>query len=297
MTFRSEQKLHSVHHASSVPRAEALQYTRRDKMRRGNLTSTSSHEVVREHYRALYEKLGPPHWWPGRTRLEVIVGTYLTQNTSWTNVELALRRLRAAGKLSLADIRSMPRRQLENLIRPAGYFRQKARSLKTFVKFLDTHYDGSLHRMFAQPTPKLRQELLALKGVGPETADSILLYAGQREVFVVDAYARRILERHQLISAECDYEDIRALLEKSLAELEPPRAWSTENTRDPRFRAMAHRPSPMSRAARSPLAQVYNDMHGLLVALGKHYCWKSQPKCHICPLQRFLPSGLPDCGL
>jgi endonuclease-3 related protein len=142
------------------------------------MTAATKEEQIRAYYHALYEAWGPQHWWPARTRLEVIVGAYLTQNTSWKNVEIALRRLRAADRLSLAALRTLPRKQLEVIIRPAGYFRQKAARLKIFIAFVDQCYGGSLQRLFAQPTEKLRQELLSLNGVGPETADSILLYAG-----------------------------------------------------------------------------------------------------------------------
>src|ERR671922_162612 len=136
-------------------------------------------EQIRAYYHALLGAWGKQHWWPARSRFEVIVGAYLTQNTAWTNVEQAMRRLRAAGLLNLRGIRSVPLPELESLVRSAGYFRQKAARLKTFVAFLDQHYGGSLNRMFAQPTEKLREQLLALNGIGPETADSILLYAGQ----------------------------------------------------------------------------------------------------------------------
>ena len=144
----------------------------------------------------------------------MIVGAYLTQNTAWTNVGKALSNLRSARLLTLDGIRSTPQRQLEQLIRPSGYFRQKAQRLKTFVNFLDEHYGGSLSRMFARPTGELRAELLALNGIGPETADSILLYAGNHPVFVVDAYTRRILERHEIISPAASYEEVRELCER-----------------------------------------------------------------------------------
>lgn len=239
---------------------------------------------LRSYYQTLHAAWGPQHWWPARTRLEVVVGAYLTQNTSWTNVEIALRRLRQARMLSAAAIRNIPSSELEALIRSSGYFRQKAARLKTFVAFLDERYGGSLHRMLAQPTNQLRQELLALNGVGPETADSILLYAGQHPVFVVDAYTRRILERHAILSANTPYEEIRELFERSLSAQPPLR---TDNC-DPGT-GFAHPPSAMSLARRSPVAQVYNDMHGLIVAVGKHYCRKSKPRCDECPLRRFLP--------
>jgi endonuclease-3 related protein len=242
---------------------------------------------IRAYYDALYRAWGPQHWWPARTRFEVIVGAYLTQNTSWRNVEIALGRLRAAGLLNLAAIRTVPADQLEAMIRPAGYFRQKARRLKTFVAFVDRCYEGSLRRLFAQPTQRLRQELLSLNGVGPETADSILLYAGQHPVFVVDAYARRILERHRIAAANTTYEELRELFEQSLPDVK----LRTENQElETGFRPPPpHSPSPMSRARRVPLAQVYNDMHGLIVAVGKHYCLKQEPRCEHCPLRKFLP--------
>jgi len=133
---------------------------------------------LREFYRLLFRTWGPQHWWPAHSRFEVIVGAYLTQNTAWTNVERALAQLRSAGVLSLDGTRRTPLPELEQLIRSAGYFRQKAQRLKTFVDFLDRTYGGSLDRMFAEPTEILREKLLSLSGVGPETADSILLYAG-----------------------------------------------------------------------------------------------------------------------
>jgi len=248
-------------------------------------------EQIRGYYDVLYRAWGPQHWWPARSRFEVIVGAYLTQNTSWRNVELALRRLRAAGQLNLAAIRSTPLKQLEAMIRPAGYFRQKADRLKTFIAFVDQRYGGSLRRLFAQPTHRLRQELLSLNGVGPETADSILLYAGQHPVFVVDAYTRRILERHRIAAANTKYEEVRELFEQSLTGVvRTPVKLRTENQElGTGFRPVPHSPSLMSRAQRLPLAQVYNDMHGLIVAVGKHYCLKPEPRCEHCPLRKFLP--------
>ena len=251
------------------------------------MTSNSKQEELRLYYDTLFEAWGRQHWWPGRSRFEVIVGAYLTQNTAWTNVERALGQLRQAKVLSVKGIRSMPLRNLEKLIRSSGYFRQKAARLKWFIAFLDKNYGGSLALMFAQPTAKLREELLALKGVGPETADSILLYAGQQPVFVVDAYTRRILDRHGILSAHAPYEEIRALFEGALSGI------ATQPETESRGRKTnlktCHSPSPMSLAQRSPRAQIYNEMHGLIVGVGKHYCSKSKPKCDGCPLQRFLP--------
>ena len=139
----------------------------------------------------------------------MIVGAILTQNTSWTNVERALAKLREAGVLSVEGIRGLPLGELEQLVRSSGYFRQKAQRLKNFIAFLDEKYRGSLDAMLATPTQQLRDELLAQKGIGPETADSILLYAGHHPIFVVDAYTRRVLERHDAVAADAKYDEIR----------------------------------------------------------------------------------------
>ncbi len=249
------------------------------------LKSQSKEEKLRAYYSTLLRAWGRQHWWPARTRFEVVVGAFLTQNTAWTNVELALRCLRASGRLSLEGIRGAPLPRLERLIRCSGYFRQKARRLKGFVAFVDEHYGGSFHRMFAQPTDKLRQELLDLNGIGPETADSILLYAGQHPVFVVDTYTRRILDRHRILPMNSPYERIRELLERALIALD-------SNGQDLSIAGQGgafHRPSAMSRAKRSPVAQLYNEMHALLVGVGKDYRMKSAPRCDSCPLRQFLP--------
>ncbi|MGA8762797.1 MAG: base excision DNA repair protein [Candidatus Sulfotelmatobacter sp.] len=253
------------------------------------MPSNDRESDIRVYYRALLRAWGPQHWWPANTRFEVIVGAYLTQNTSWTNVEHALNNLRAHRLLSVEGVRRLRLPELERLIRPSGYFRQKAKRLKGFIAFLDKEYDGSLTKLFAQPTDRLREQLLTLNGVGPETADSILLYAGNHPVFVVDAYTRRILDRHLLLPEEAGYEEIRKLFESAL----PPLVEHPDPLRPPASdsgaRDGAHPPSPMSAAPRSALAQVYNEMHGLIVAVGKDYCRKSQPRCDQCPLQIFLP--------
>lgn len=233
---------------------------------RFNSISKPANPLLSTYYSALFSAHGPQHWWPGRSRFETIVGAILTQNTSWKNVERAIANLRAAKLLTPGAIRCVSTRALANHLRPSGYFRQKTTTVKNFVTFLYAHHRGSLRRLFATPTGTLRDQLLALPGIGPETADSILLYAGKHPVFVVDAYSRRILERHALLPPEAasnsrrSYEQIRALFESQL----------------PRDR------------------QLFNEFHALIVHTGKLHCRKSNPLCSSCPLQRFLPpaSGL-----
>ena len=247
---------------------------------------------IRNYYAALSRAWGAQHWWPAETQFEVIVGAYLTQNTAWTNVERALANLRRANLLSLEGIREVRLPRLQRLIRPSGYFRQKAARLKTFVAFLDDKHQGSLPRLFSQPTEKLREELLTLNGIGPETADSILLYAGNHPVFVVDAYTRRILDRHGIVPEKTDYEEVQQLFQTSLEPIAANQEYGPTEVRellDAGIRGAAHPPSAMSTAHRTALVQVYNEMHGLIVGVGKNYCRKSKPSCDDCPLQRFLP--------
>lgn len=247
----------------------------------------SPDEQIREYFATLYSVWGRQHWWPARSRFEVIVGAYLTQNASWSNVEKALASLRRAGRLRVSGIREVSLQELEGLIRSAGYFRQKARRLKTFVDFLDREYEGSLMRMFAQSTARLREQLLALNGVGPETADAILLYAGNHPVCVVDAYTRRVLERHGLIETRTDYDEIRLLFEQALRPTAMTLYEAEPAVVEPK--GSCHLPSRMSSTPRPALVQVFNEMHGLMVGVGKNYCLKSKPRCEQCPLQRFLP--------
>jgi endonuclease-3 related protein len=210
------------------------------------------------YYDALFAAHGPQHWWPGRTAFEVIVGAILTQNTSWTNVELAIRNLRREELLTPRAMASVSLARLALLVRSSGYFRQKAKKLKCFVHFLRSEYGGSLTRMFRTPTAALREKLLAVHGIGPETADSILLYAGKHPVFVVDAYTRRMLERHGLAAPAQSYEEIRRLFERNLA---------------------------------GDVA-LYNEFHALIVRTGKEYCRTRNPRCDECPLHSFLPAGI-----
>ncbi len=244
-------------------------------------------QQVRQIYRRLAQAWGPQHWWPAETPFEVIVGAILTQNTSWTNVERAMAKLREAGVLNLEGIRNVPQAELEILIRSSGYFRQKAQRLKDFAAFIDAKYGGSLDQMFATPSDELRAELLTQKGIGMETADSILLYAGLHSVFVVDAYTRRVFERHRMVNGSAKYDEIRLLVEHALAEDSVP---SVSVAVDAGLRPVVHPPSAMSTAQQTNGTRVYNEMHGLLVQLGKHYCDKGRPKCEECPLGQMLSS-------
>ncbi|HET7184796.1 MAG TPA: hypothetical protein VFI82_08920 [Terriglobales bacterium] len=256
-------------------------------------------DKIRAFYQTLFRTWGHQHWWPAQSRFEVIAGAFLTQNTAWTNVEKAMAQLRRARVLSLSGIRNIPLRDLETLVRSAGYFRQKAQRLKNFVAYLDHRYGGSLDRMFACPTAELREELLALNGIGPETADSILLYAGNHPVFVVDAYTRRILDRHRILPLNAPYEQIRALFEGALGTPEFVSHCETEFTSLERLKPEAlpqgscHSPSRMSTARRTATGQVFNEMHGLIVGVGKNFCLKSKPLCDACPLRPFLPGAGP----
>lgn len=211
--------------------------------------------ALSRYYDALFSALGPRNWWPAKTRFEVIVGAILTQNTAWVNVERAIENLRKERMLSVRSLERTELGKLARLIRPSGYFRQKAKKLKAFMQFLRIQFGGSLSRMFRTPTGRLREQLLAVHGIGPETADSILLYAGGHAVFVVDAYTRRILERHALAQAELPYDKLQGLLETSLP-------------RD---------------------AQLYNEFHALIVEAGKRWCRAKNPRCDQCPLRPFLP--------
>jgi len=211
--------------------------------------------ILHNFYDALFQAHGQQHWWPGRTPFEVIVGAILVQNTSWTNAARAISNLREAGLLTPAALEKVPRAKLARLVRPSGYFRQKARKLHEFLHFLRREYRGSLAAMFRTPTLELRRQLLNVHGIGPETADSILLYAGNHPVFVVDAYTRRILQRHGLTHGKESYEEIRGLFEQSL---------------------------PKD-------ASLFNEYHALIVHTGKHHCQSRAALCSNCALRPFLP--------
>lgn len=207
-----------------------------------------------DYFQTALQKLGPQHWWPGETPFEVCVGAILTQNTNWKNVEKAIANLKSRGLLAPKELLKLPDQQLAELIRPAGYFNIKTKRLKNFLQFLVDQYDGDLNQMFNERLETLREKLLSVKGIGPETADSILLYAGGKPIFVVDAYTKRIFLRHQVVSEEADYHEIQDHF-------------------------MRHLPDEVS---------TFNEFHALIVNIGKNWC-KTKPDCEHCPWQKYLP--------
>jgi len=208
-------------------------------------------------YDRLSRRYGPQGWWPGRSAFEVIVGAILTQGTAWVNVERAIARLRAAGALDVRRLHALPRGRLAGLVRPAGYFRVKAGRLRAFVRHVMRRHAGDLRQFLRQPASALRRALLAIPGIGPETADSILLYAAGRPVFVIDAYTRRILARHRIVAPDVGYAALQALVMGNLP----------------------HDPA------------LLNEYHALLVRVAKEHC-RATPRCEGCPLRADL-RGLP----
>ena len=200
-------------------------------------------------YQQMFVRFGPRHWWPADTPLEVMVGAVLTQNTAWTNVEKAIENIRAAGALTLEALANISVETLAEWIRPSGYYNLKAKRLKALILFLHDTYGGDLKKMAQTPIPLLRKHLLNVHGIGEETADSILLYALDKPVFVVDAYTRRILSRHRMIEPKATYGEIQRLF-------------------------MEHLPED---------AALFNEYHALIVETGKTFCRKT-PRCAGCPL-------------
>lgn len=200
-------------------------------------------------YRRLYRHYGDLQWWPGESPLEISVGAILTQNTAWANVEKAITRLKEKRSLNVKALGRLSNSRLARLIKASGYFNVKARRLKNFISFLERRYRGSLKKMFHQDLDRLRAELLSINGTGPETADSILLYAAEKPIFVVDAYTKRILSRHGVMPYEKSYEEFQGLF-----------------------------------MVRLPLdVPLYNQYHAMLVNVGKDFC-RARPLCASCPL-------------
>ncbi len=211
-----------------------------------------------DYFKTALKALGPQHWWPGETPFEVCVGAILTQNTSWKNVEKAIANLKSRNLLDPHKLHHLPPADLAALIKPAGYFNIKTKRLKSFLKFLVDEYDGDLDRMFGERLESLRKKLLAVKGIGPETADSILLYAGNKPIFVVDAYTKRIFLRHELLWEEADYHEIQRYFMEKLPDDE----------------------------------KIYNEFHALIVNVGKNWCKTKKPDCEHCPWKEYLPSRI-----
>jgi endonuclease-3 related protein len=208
-----------------------------------------SFQLLQTLYHHLFEAFGPQHWWPGDSPFEIAVGAILTQNTNWTNVQRAIAQLKHAGVLSCKKMLALSDTDLADLIRPAGYFNVKTKRLKAFLHYLDTRHQASMARMKTHDCSRLRTELLTVHGIGPETADSILLYALEKPSFVIDVYTRRVLSRHSILPYEKEYHVFQAFFHENL-------------------------PADV---------QMYNEFHALFVRVGKEYC-KPTPKCSQCPL-------------
>ncbi len=207
-------------------------------------------EKLKEFYKALFKAFGPQGWWPGETPFEVIVGAILTQNTSWSNVEKAIRNLKKEQLLTPRRLHALGLKELAGHIRSAGYFNIKAKRLKNFLDRLFDNYNGNLNNLLKKNAGELRKELLSINGIGPETADSIVLYAAEYPEFVVDAYTKRIFSRHNLIRHDAGYEEVKSLFMDNL----------------------------------KPDAVTFNEYHALIVRTGKHFCKNKKPLCEECPL-------------
>ena len=201
-------------------------------------------------YQKLYEAFGPQHWWPGETPFEIAIGAILTQNTNWGNVEKTINNLKKQNALSVKAIHEMPVKKLSELIRPAGYYNIKAKRLKSFIDFLMNDYHGSMKRMKNEDIHSLKKKLLSINGIGPETADSIILYALEKPVFVIDAYTKRVLSRHGIMNHEKSYDEFQELFYSALK-------------KD---------------------MKLFNEYHALFVNLGKTFCKLNKPICDKCPL-------------
>lgn len=207
-------------------------------------------KFLNDAYVRLFDVFGPQNWWPGDTPFEVIVGAILTQNTNWKNVEKAVMNLKRGGLLSPKKLHDVHLAKLAGLIRPAGYFRIKAKRLKNFLNFFCNGYGGKIEALRSGNLSDLREKLLSVNGIGPETADSILLYALGKPVFVIDAYTKRILNRHYLIPEETTYDEMQSLFMDNLP----------------------HK------------VRLFNEYHALLVKCGKDFCRPKDPRCNECPL-------------
>jgi endonuclease-3 related protein len=224
-------------------------------------TATTLNNTLIDIYNILLKHFGHQHWWPGDTPFEIAVGAILTQNTNWSNVEKAIKNLKKEKVLNARALHAMSHENLASLIKPAGYFNVKAKRLGNFLTYLSNHYRGSMKRMEKKAPALLREELLSINGIGPETADSILLYALNKPVFVIDTYTKRVLQRHGLVTDKAAYHDMQDLFHDNLP----------------------HK------------TDMFNEYHGLLVMVGKHYC-KPKPICTGCPLEH-IPTPWENRGM
>ena len=206
---------------------------------------------INEIYKLLYKEYGSQGWWPGESQLECILGAILTQNTSWSNVEKAIDNLKSYNLISIEQLKLITTDELAKLIRSSGYYNQKALVINNFINFVSETYHGDLEEMFQDETAELRNKLLKIKGIGPETADCILLYGGNKPVFVIDSYTYRILSRHRIVPDQTSYIEMQEMITDSLKE-------------DP---------------------ELYNEYHALIVKVGKEHCKKNHPICTGCPLE------------
>lgn len=218
--------------------------------RKDTILSASTDQRLMAMYKILLKHFGPQNWWPGDSTFEMMVGAVLTQNTNWKNVEKALDNLKSDGLVSVDAIHKIPLPELAEKIRPAGYFNIKAKRLKNLIQFIWEQYDGDLDALLNEGTQTLREGLLSVKGVGPETADSMVLYAAERPVFVIDTYTHRILSRHGMVDNEVSYYDLQEIFMNDLPED----------------------------------AALFNEFHALIVRTGKEFCRKT-PLCSECPLE------------
>ncbi|HEX4064585.1 MAG TPA: base excision DNA repair protein [Acidobacteriaceae bacterium] len=233
----------------------------KDDRKRSAAQAARAARRLRAMYDRLVDRFGPQQWWPAKTAFEVVIGAYLTQNTAWKSVEKSIANLEARGVLSVAGLRAIPEEGLRSLIRPSGFMLRKAAALRAFVAFLDEEYAGALENLqqAARHSPhQIRRELLALPGVGPETADAILLYALDAPAMVVDEYLRRIVTRHGLVPEKAKYAAIQTLAEQAFA----PEQFGENPTE---------------------LARHYNEFHALVVQIGKLHCGRAA-RCEGCPL-------------
>jgi endonuclease-3 related protein len=237
-----------------------------------NTVPSSVARDLRRAYPLMLARFGHQRWWPGETPFEVCVGAILVQNTSWSNVERAITNLKAAHVLAPGKLFALPESQLAQLIQPAGYFNVKARRLRSFLAVLVQEFDGDLKRLFAGDTATVRERLLAIKGIGPETADSMLLYAGGHHSFVIDAYTRRIFERHGWAGQELEIKNEK--LKKAGFKYRALKVLCES--------ALTHQHG----AAR---LDYWQDYHAQLVMVGKHYCRPRELRCEQCPLRSLLP--------